>query len=76
MKIKRKFLWPCLISLLASCASHPITLAPVGPSPFAGAFSADGTGRLEVFSRLSQESDNQNQGDNGGESDLVSTYRL
>jgi hypothetical protein len=67
MKIKKRFLLPCLVALLASCASSPITLAPVGPSPFARAFPTDGKGRLEVFSRLSEQSDNQNQGDNGGD---------
>jgi hypothetical protein len=50
-----------VIPLLASCASHPVALAPVGPGPFADSSTFAGTGRLEVFSRLAEESDNQNQ---------------
>jgi hypothetical protein len=51
------------ISLLAgSCASHPVTLASVGPNPSAGRSVSVSTGQLQVFSSLSEESDNQNQG--------------
>jgi hypothetical protein len=34
----------------------------VGPSPFADGSSAIGTGHLQVFSALAEESDDQNQG--------------
>jgi hypothetical protein len=51
-----------IIPLLESCASHPITLAPVGPNPYAGGTSDVGTGQLQVFSSLAEQSDNQNQG--------------
>jgi hypothetical protein len=51
-----------VIPFLVSCASHPITLAPVGPNPLAGGSTTAGTGRLQVFSGLAEESDNQNQG--------------
>jgi hypothetical protein len=54
-----------IIPLLASCA-QPITLAPVGPNPFAGRSSSVGTGCLQVFSRLAEQSDDQNQGGGGG----------
>ena len=62
MKIKAMFCLLGVIPLLASCASHPITLAPVGPNPFAGRSPAGGTGHLQVFSSLAEESDDQNQG--------------
>jgi hypothetical protein len=51
-----------LIPLLVSCASQPITLGPVGPSPLAGSSSSPGIGHLEVFSGLVEQSDDQNQG--------------
>jgi hypothetical protein len=51
-----------VIPFLTSCASHPVTLAAVGPGPLASGSVTAGTGRLEVFSGLAEESDNQNQG--------------
>jgi hypothetical protein len=65
MKINTKFCVLSVIPLLASCA-QPITVAPVGPSPFAGRSSSFGTGYLQVFSRLAEQSDDQNQGGSGG----------
>jgi hypothetical protein len=50
MKIPTTFLLLGAIPLLASCAPPPITLAPVGPGPFAGRSSSEGEGYLEVFS--------------------------
>jgi hypothetical protein len=68
MKLGIRLVWPFLIPLLTSCASQPITLARVGPEPYPSAFSSDKTGRLEVFSRREEQSDDQNQGDSGGDS--------
>ncbi len=65
MKIITMFCLLGVIPLLASCA-QPITLAPVGPNPFAGRSSSLGTGYVQVFSRLSSQSDDQNQGRSGG----------
>jgi hypothetical protein len=62
MKINTTFCLLAVIPLLASCASQLITLAPVGPSPIAGGSSSIGTGYLQVFSSLDQQSDDQNQG--------------
>lgn len=62
MKINTTFCLLGVIPLLASCASRPITLAPVGPSPLAVRSSSIGTGHLQVFSGLAEESDDQNQG--------------
>ena len=62
MRIKTALFLIGAIPLLASCASHPVALAPVGPGPSAGGSTAGGSGRLEVFSGLAEESDNQNQG--------------
>jgi len=61
MKTNVTFCLLGVIPLLASCASHPITLAPVGPNPAAGLSSWIGTGHLQVFSSLEEESDDQNQ---------------
>jgi hypothetical protein len=65
MKIKTTFFVLGVIPLLASCASPPIALAPVGPGPFADRSAAAGTGRLQVFSSLAEQSDDQNQGGSG-----------
>ncbi len=46
--------------LAAGCTTAPVTLAPVGPDP-AGGQRMTATGDLQVFSRLDQESDNENQ---------------
>jgi hypothetical protein len=62
MRIYTSFCLIVVIPLLASCASQPITLAPVGPNPFAGDSASIGTGRLQVFSSLAERSDDQNQG--------------
>ena len=50
-----------LVSLLAGCASTPIALAPVGPNPV-GIEGMASQGELQVFSSLTEQSDNQNQG--------------
>jgi hypothetical protein len=50
--------------LLAGCASPPVGLGPVGPSPF-GNKSADATGHLQVFSRLAGQRDDQSLGGEG-----------
>ena len=65
MKINTTFVLLGLVPLLASCTSPPIALAPVGPAPFAGGFSSNGTGGLQVFSCLEEENDDQNQGSSG-----------
>jgi len=65
MKINTTFLLLGVIPLLASCASPPIALAPVGPGPLAGRFPSNRTGRLQVFSSLAEQSDDQNQGGSG-----------
>jgi len=39
-----------LLPLLAACASQPIRLAPVGPSPLSARAPLGDTGRLQVFS--------------------------
>lgn len=44
----------CLIPWLTSCVSHPIWLAAVGPSPGNGSASAQGLGRLQVYSETRQ----------------------
>ena len=51
MKIKTRYVLLGLIPLLASCASQPITLAPVGPRPVAAVqfVPSSGTGQLQVF---------------------------
>ncbi len=56
MKIKSKYLLFGIIPLLASCASQPITLAPVGPGPSAmGPLApSTGTGRLIVFTETEE----------------------
>lgn len=43
MRIYTTFCSHGVLPLLASCASQPITLAPVGPSPFAGGSSSIGS---------------------------------
>jgi len=53
MNFKTTCLLLGVLPLLASCASQPIALAPVGPSPFAGRSSSSmGAGYLQVFSDL------------------------
>jgi opacity protein-like surface antigen len=46
-------------TLLASCATAPVALAPVGPNPADFQTSA-GTGQLEVFSALSGRAEGSN----------------
>ncbi len=63
MRMKMPLCLPSLILLLVSCASPPpITLSAVGPGPFPGRTSSAGTGQLQVFSSLAEQSDDQNQG--------------
>jgi hypothetical protein len=70
-KLKRNFM-KCfqlllgigLISLLVGCSSTQFVLTPVGPNPV-GSENMTSNGELEVFSRLSEQCDNQNQ-DEGG----------
>ncbi len=44
----------------AGCSTAPVALAPVGPNP-ARTQRMSGTGELQVFSSLEEQSDNQNQ---------------
>ena len=67
MKINATFCLLGVIPMLVSCASRPITLAPVGPNPFASRASSTGTGYLQVFSRLFLQNDDQNQSASGGD---------
>jgi hypothetical protein len=56
MKTVTRFLWLGVIALLASCASQPIALAPVGPRPAAGDrfLPSSGTGQLVVFTETDE----------------------
>src|SRR5579864_8488010 len=67
MKMNATFCLLGIIPMLVSCASQPITLAPVGPNPFAHRASRTRNGYLQVFSRLSLQNDDQNQGGSGGD---------
>ena len=49
MKINTTFCLLGAIPLLASCASQPIALAPVGPGPFVNGAYVNGKGDLEVY---------------------------
>jgi hypothetical protein len=49
-----------MASLLMGCSSVPVAFAPVGPNPL-GSESTAGEGQLQVFSGLTERSDNQNQ---------------
>lgn len=40
-----------IVPLLVSCASAPVTLAPVGPGPYALVASQRGMGKLQVYSQ-------------------------
>ncbi len=64
MKCIRFFSAAAMILGMAGCATPSVVVAPVGPNPvkFEGAAS---TGSLEVFSRVAEQSDDQNQGGNG-----------
>ena len=64
MKSAYYLMGAALAALLAGCASTPIVLAPVGPNPYGGENIAS-TGGLQVFSRVSEQSDDQNQGGDG-----------
>ncbi len=50
------YLWLGVIPLLASCASQPIALAPVGPRPVAGEelLAPSGNGQLQVFTETDE----------------------
>ncbi len=50
MKRKLRLLLMGIIPVLVSCASRPVGLAPVGPSPFTGGVASGSTGCLRVFS--------------------------
>ena len=50
-----------LVLVAAGCSTAPVALAPVGPNP-ARSPRMTATGELQVFSRLEEKSDNQNQG--------------
>jgi len=50
-----------LVSVLVGCSSIPIAVAPVGPNPF-GTKGIASKGELQVFSCLTTESDDHNQG--------------
>lgn len=54
--MKATYLSLGLLALLASCASSPITLAPVGPAPtgVVSAVPAAGQGELEVFTETEE----------------------
>jgi hypothetical protein len=55
------FLSTGLVFFLVGCASTPLALAPVGPNPLGGAGMAS-EGKLQVFSALVEQSDDQSQG--------------
>jgi hypothetical protein len=64
MKSVRLFLGAGLVPVLIvliGCSSTPVALAPVGPNP-AGIESTSSQGKLQVFSSLDEESDDQSQG--------------
>ncbi len=52
MRVRPFYLWYGVIPLLASCASQPIALGPVGPPPWADVTFPATNGRLEVFSEI------------------------
>ncbi len=54
MKISTKFCLFSVIPLLASCASQPIILAPVGPGPFRVAVAPNGAGHLQVYTETEE----------------------
>jgi hypothetical protein len=64
MKSVHYLMGSVVATLLVGCSSTPVALAPVGPNPF-GVESKVSTGGLEVFSSLTEQSDDQNQGNNG-----------
>src|ERR1700722_13488828 len=53
-----------LVSMLVGCSTTPVALAPVGPDP-GGIGTTATAGTLQVFSRVVERSDDQNQGGNG-----------
>jgi len=55
------FLGSGLVALLVGCSSTPVAIAPIGPNPAGGERLAS-KGELEVFSNLTEQSDDQNQG--------------
>ncbi|MGA2174487.1 MAG: hypothetical protein ABSH38_05845 [Verrucomicrobiota bacterium] len=64
MKIIRFFSVAAMFLGLAGCATSPVVLAPVGPNPV-GRESVASMGALQVFSRVVERSDDQNQGGDG-----------
>ncbi len=57
MKTKTTYLLLGVLPFLASCASQPISLAPVGPAPQAAGPSVGGTGHLQVFTETEEYDD-------------------
>jgi hypothetical protein len=49
---------------LSGCVTPPVVLAPVGPNPD-GHFNNDRRGDLQVFTRMVEQNDDQNQGGDG-----------
>ncbi len=43
-----------LVPLLSACTLQPITLAPVGPGPFAQAATPPGSGQLQVYTKTEE----------------------
>lgn len=64
MKIKTQYVLLSIIPLLASCASRPVALAPVGPNPFVGSSASAGTGFLRVFSERERITEGSYEGAN------------
>ena len=60
MKSVCVFLGAGLIPVLIGCSSTQVALAPVGPNP-AGISSTASQGKLQVFSSLDEQSDDQSQ---------------
>lgn len=54
MKINTTFFLLGVIPLLASCASQPIALAPVGPGPFVNRAPSSRNGDLQVFTETEE----------------------
>jgi hypothetical protein len=62
MKSLHLLMGATLASVLAGCSTVPLVTAPVGPNPL-GSASEVSTGILQVFSRVGEQSDDQNQGE-------------
>lgn len=64
MRIRTTCVLFAVMPLLASCASQPIALAPVGPSPVAGGAASTDRGYLRVFSEREPVIEGFDQGAN------------